>query len=60
LIITGICLIFNVCQSKAKEREKELYRQFAEKERQMQETQMIVARKLGEAEHRVATLHGGQ
>jgi len=50
----------DVCQSKAKEREKELHRQFAEKERQMQETQMIVARKLGEAEHRAATLQGGQ
>jgi len=46
-------------QSKAKEREKELHRQFAEKERQLQETQMIVARKLGEAEHRVSTLHSG-
>jgi len=47
-------------QSKAKEKEKELNRQFAEKERQLQETQMIVARKLGEAEHRVSTLQSGQ
>jgi len=47
-------------QARAKEREKELHRQFAEKERQLQENQMIVARKLGEAEHRVSTLHSGQ
>jgi homeobox protein cut-like len=42
--------------AKVKEKEKELSRQFAEKERQLQETQMVVAKKLGEAEHRVATL----
>jgi len=47
-------------QAKAKEREKELQRQFADKERQLQETQMVVARKLGEAEHRVSTLQSGQ
>ena len=47
-------------QVKAKEREKELNRQFADKERHLQETQMIVARKLGESEHRVSTLQSGQ
>ena len=52
-------LFFCLMQAKAKEREKELNRQFAEKERQLQENQMIVARKLGEAEHRVSTLQSG-
>lgn len=46
----------STAQAKAKEREKELQRQFADKERQLQETQMVVARKLGESEHRVSTL----
>lgn len=43
-------------QSRAKEKEKELQRLFAEKERNLQETQLAVAKKLGEAEHKVATL----
>lgn len=43
-------------QARAKEKEKELQRVFAEKERQLQETQLSVAKKLGEAEHKVATL----
>ena len=47
-------------QARAKEKERELARQFAEKERQLQETQMAVAKKLGEAEHRVATLQSGK
>lgn len=47
-------------QAKAKEKEKELQRQFAEKERNLQETQMVVAKKLGEAEHQVAMLQSGQ
>ena len=51
---------FDVIQAKAKEREKDLQRQFADRERQLQETQMIVARKLGESEHRVSTLQSGQ
>lgn len=55
-----IARLFFVVQAKAKEREKELHRQFAEKERQLQETQMVVARKLGEAEHKVSTLQGGE
>jgi homeobox protein cut-like len=46
----------STAQAKAKEKEKELQRQFAEKERQLQETQMIVARKLGEAERHISTL----
>ncbi|XP_077995438.1 protein CASP-like [Glandiceps talaboti] len=45
-----------VAQSRAKEKEKDLQREFAEKERQLQETQLAVATKLGEAEHKVATL----
>ncbi|XP_070572083.1 protein CASP-like isoform X2 [Ptychodera flava] len=45
-----------VAQSRAKEKEKDLQREFAEKERQLQETQLNVATKLGEAEHKVATL----
>jgi len=49
-----------VVQAKTKEKEKELSRMFADKERQLQETQMIVAKKLGEAEHRVSTLQSGR
>ncbi|XP_077862726.1 homeobox protein cut-like 1 [Saccoglossus kowalevskii] len=47
-----------VAQARAKEKEKELQREFAEKEkvRQLQETQLSVATKLGEAELKVATL----
>ena len=44
---------------KAKDKEKDLQRQFGEKERQLQEMQLSVARKLGEAEHRAATLQAG-
>jgi hypothetical protein len=47
-------------QVKAKEKEKELQRQFTDKERLLQETQMEVAKKLGEAEHKVATLQAGR
>jgi homeobox protein cut-like len=36
-----------------------LQRVFAEKERYLQETQLAVAKKLGEAEQRVTTLHAG-
>ncbi|XP_031558255.1 protein CASP-like [Actinia tenebrosa] len=43
-------------QSKVKEREKELQKEFAEKEKQLRETQVSVARKLGVAEHKTATL----
>ncbi|XP_064620194.1 homeobox protein cut-like 1 isoform X3 [Lineus longissimus] len=43
-------------QAKAKEKERELQRLFAEKEQQRQESQLSVAKKLGEAEHKVATL----
>ncbi|XP_033111582.1 homeobox protein cut-like 1 isoform X1 [Anneissia japonica] len=43
-------------QARAKEKEKELQREFADKERQLQETQMTVAVKLGEAEVKVSTL----
>lgn len=46
----------STAQAKAKEKEKELQRMFAEKERNLQETQMVVAKKLGEAEHQVAML----
>ncbi|XP_078599352.1 homeobox protein cut-like 1 isoform X2 [Branchiostoma floridae x Branchiostoma japonicum] len=46
----------SLAQGRAKEKEKELQRAFAEKERQLQETQMSVATKLGEAEHKSTTL----
>ncbi|CAL1537355.1 unnamed protein product [Lymnaea stagnalis] len=44
-------------QSRAKEKERELQRIFAEKERALQETQLSVAKKLGEAEQQIASLH---
>ncbi|CAG5118754.1 unnamed protein product, partial [Candidula unifasciata] len=44
-------------QNRAKEKERELQRIFAEKERQLQETQLAVAKKLGEAEHQITSLH---
>jgi homeobox protein cut-like len=44
-------------QTRAKEKERELQRTFAEKERQLQVTQLSVAKKLGEAEHKIASLH---
>ena len=47
-------------QARAKDKEKDLHRQFTEKERHLQEMQMNVAKKLGEAEHRAATLQGGE
>ncbi|KAK7505884.1 hypothetical protein BaRGS_00002606 [Batillaria attramentaria] len=42
--------------ARAKEKERELQRLFAEKERQLQETQLSVARKLGEAEQKITSL----
>ncbi|XP_063419102.1 homeobox protein cut-like 1 isoform X4 [Mytilus trossulus] len=44
-------------EARTKEKEKELQRLFADKERYLQETQLAVAKKLGEAEQRVTTLH---
>ncbi|KAJ8312007.1 hypothetical protein KUTeg_009380 [Tegillarca granosa] len=44
-------------EARAKEKERELYRGFGEKERQLQETQLSVAKKLGEAEQKVTTLN---
>ncbi|XP_055861465.1 homeobox protein cut-like 1 isoform X2 [Biomphalaria glabrata] len=44
-------------QSRAKEKERELQRVFAEKERSLQETQLSVAKKLGEAEQQITSLH---
>lgn len=46
-----------VAEARAKEKERELQRQFVEKERQLQDTQLEVAKKLGEAEQRVASLN---
>ncbi|XP_022344162.1 homeobox protein cut-like 1 isoform X3 [Crassostrea virginica] len=43
-------------EARSKEKEKDLQRVFTEKERQLQETQLSVAKKLGEAEQRVASL----
>ncbi|KAK3766809.1 hypothetical protein RRG08_056892 [Elysia crispata] len=44
-------------QTRAKEKERELQRAFADKERQLQETQLTVAKKLGEAEQKITSLH---
>ena len=54
-----LCFDLLHLQLRAKEKEKELQRNFAEKERQLQETQLSVVKKLGEAEHRVLTLQSG-
>ena len=43
-----------------KEKEKELQKAFVEKEEALQESQLTVARKLGEAEHKVATQQAGK
>lgn len=43
-------------QARAKEKEKDMQKMFFEKERTLQETQVSVAKKLGEAEHKAATL----
>ncbi|XP_052715814.1 homeobox protein cut-like 1 isoform X4 [Crassostrea angulata] len=43
-------------EARSKEKERELQRVFTEKERQLQETQLSVAKKLGEAEQKVASL----
>lgn len=47
-------------QARAKEKERELQRLFADKERQLQETQLSVARKLGEAEQKITSLQSGK
>ncbi|XP_050409044.1 homeobox protein cut-like 1 isoform X2 [Patella vulgata] len=46
----------STAESRAKEKERELQRSFAEKERQLQETQLAVAKKLGEAEQKISSL----
>ncbi|XP_022109689.1 protein CASP-like isoform X2 [Acanthaster planci] len=46
----------SAAQSRAKEKEKELQREFLEKERHLQETQLTLATKLGEAELKIQTL----
>lgn len=47
-------------QARAKEKERELHKMFMEKQRHLQETQMTVATKLGEAEERATSLHAGE
>ncbi|XP_046339044.2 homeobox protein cut-like 1 isoform X1 [Haliotis rufescens] len=47
----------STAENRAKEKERELQRIFAEKERQLQETQLSVAKKLGEAEQKITNLH---
>lgn len=42
-----------------KDKEKDIQKTFSDKERTLQETQVSVAKKLGEAEHKVATLQAG-
>ncbi|ESO97743.1 hypothetical protein LOTGIDRAFT_103741 [Lottia gigantea] len=46
----------STADSRAKEKERELQRSFTEKERQLQETQLTVAKKLGEAEQKISSL----
>ncbi|GFO29668.1 homeobox protein cut-like 1 [Plakobranchus ocellatus] len=55
-ILSELHYYFHV-YTRAKEKERELQRAFAEKERQLQETQLTVAKKLGEAEHKISSLH---
>lgn len=43
-----------------KEKEKQMQKLFSDKEKTLQETQVSVAKKLGEAEHKVATLQAGK
>ncbi|KAJ7375021.1 intra-Golgi vesicle-mediated transport [Desmophyllum pertusum] len=43
-------------QVRVKEREKDIQKLFSDKERTLQETQVSVAKKLGEAEHKAVTL----
>ena len=43
-----------------KEKEKDMQKMFSDKERTLQETQVSVAKKLGEAEHKAATLQAGE
>lgn len=43
-------------QARAKEKEKDMQKMFSDKERTLQEIQVSVAKKLGEAEHKAATL----
>ena len=42
-----------------KDKEKDMQKTFSDKERTLQETQVSVAKKLGEAEHKAATLQAG-
>ncbi|KAL3856804.1 hypothetical protein ACJMK2_011521, partial [Sinanodonta woodiana] len=48
--------ILDVFQARTKEKERELQRIFAEKERHLQETQLAIVKKLGEAEAKVSSL----
>ncbi|XP_020629858.1 protein CASP-like [Orbicella faveolata] len=43
-------------QARVKDKEKDMQKMFSDKERTLQETQVSVAKKLGEAEHKAATL----
>lgn len=54
-----IQIVFGV-QARAKEKEKDMQKMFFEKERTLQETQVSVAKKLGEAEHKAATFQAGK
>lgn len=51
-----VCLWF---QSRCAAQEKELNRQFAEKEKQLHETQLSFAKKLGLAEQQMSVLQSG-
>ena len=43
-----------------KEKEKDIQKMFSDKEKALQEKQVSVAKKLGEAEHKAVTLQAGK
>ena len=47
-------------QARVKEKEKDMQKMFSDKENALQEKQVSVAKKLGEAEHKAATLQAGK
>ena len=47
-------------QERVKEKEKDMQKLFSGKEKTLQEKQVSVAKKLGEAEHKAATLQAGK
>lgn len=54
------CCYCFLLQARFKEKEKEIQKTFDEKERLLQETQLTLSNKLGEAEQKVSALHSGE